>query len=74
MDINKIEDIKRLSLQTLKEKIEGGDIDSIRLYLTNIDFFLDNSLEETCLDKLEKKIENGDIKAISVFYQYISQI
>lgn len=69
--LEKIEDIKKISLEILTKNIEEGDLDSISFYLANMDILLESSLLETCVNKLKNKIENGDIKAISVFYNYV---
>ena len=68
--IQKIEDVRRISFETLSSNIYNGDLDSIMFYLTNMDILSDDSLHETCLDRLKSKIEVGDLKAISIFYNH----
>lgn len=68
--VQKIEDVRRISLEKLSSNISSGDLDSIMFYLTNMDVLSDDSLYEKCLDILKAKIEDGDLKSISIFYNY----
>lgn len=74
MEIDKyLEDIRKTTLKILYDKIELGDLESIRIYLSQMDI-LGDSLYEKCIKALHEEVMNESDKSIiasNIFTNYV---